>query len=320
MTYHVPVLLNEVLEYLNPQPGQIVVDGTLGGAGHSLAIAEKIGEDGTLIGIDLDPASLKEAEKKFSEHGIKTKTHFIQGNYKYIDSVLDGLGLSAVDGILVDIGLSSYDLDQSGRGFSFQKDEPLDMRYDPTSAPLNKKKEPFTAKFILATYTEKELADLFEKYSEEKFSKKIARAIVQTRSEFPLETTTDLFSLIKKSLPAAFRFKAGDSVRRVFQALRIEVNSELENLKQFLPRAFEALKPGGRLVIISFHSLEDRMVKQFFAELARGCICPSEFPTCVCGKEPKAKILTRKPITATEQEAKENTRSIPAKLRAIEKY
>jgi 16S rRNA (cytosine1402-N4)-methyltransferase len=320
MTYHIPVLLNEVLEYLDPKPGQVVVDGTLGGAGHSLAIAEKIGDSGVLVGIDLDPASLKEAEEKFSAHGIKTKTHFIQGNYKYIDSVLDGLGLSAVDRILVDIGLSSYDLDQSGRGFSFQKNEPLDMRYDPTAAPEHKKKEPFTAKFILATYTEKELSDIFEKYSEEKFSKKIARAIVQTRNEFPLETTTDLFNLIKKSLPAAFRFKAGDSVRRVFQALRIEVNSELDNLKQFLPRAFDALRPGGRLAIISFHSLEDRMVKQFFAELARGCICPPDFPTCVCGKEPKAKILTKKPVTATEQETGQNSRSIPAKLRVIEKY
>jgi 16S rRNA (cytosine1402-N4)-methyltransferase len=319
MTYHVPVLLNETIEYLNPQPGDIVVDGTLGGAGHSLALAEKIGSKGTLIGLDLDPASLKEAEIKFSAHSLKTKRHFIQSNYKFIDSVLEGLGLSAVDRILVDIGISSYDLDQSGRGFSFQKDEPLDMRYDPTEAPEHKKKEPFTARFILATYSEKELSEIFQKYSEEKFSKKIARAIVQTRTELPLETTTDLFNLIKKSLPAAVRFKAADSVRRVFQALRIEVNKELDNLRDFLPKAYNALKPGGRLAVISFHSLEDRIVKQYFNDLAKGCVCPPEFPKCICGKQPKVKILTKKPVTASEAELEKNSRSAPAKLRVMEK-
>ncbi len=319
MSYHIPVLLKEVESLLDPKPGDVVVDGTLGGGGHSLMLATKIGSKGILVGMDLDPASIEESQKLFSGHSIAAQTYFVQSNYRYIDTVVSGLGIDAVDRILVDVGVSSYDFEGSGRGFSFQRDEPLDMRFDPTETPDNKRKEPFTAKYILQSYSEKELSDLFKEYSEEKFSSRIARGIVQTRMEHPLEITTDLFEIIKKSLPGAVRYKAADSARRVFQALRIEVNRELENLKEFLPKAYELLKPGGRLAVISFHSLEDRIVKQFFLDLAKGCVCPIDFPQCVCGKEPKAKILTKKPIIASEEEAKVNPRSIPAKLRAIEK-
>lgn len=319
MTYHVPVLLKEVEILLDPRLGDIVVDGTLGGGGHSLMLANKIGAKGTLVGMDLDPASLEEAKKMFSEHSVAAQTYFVQSNYKYIDTVVSSLGIEAVDRILVDIGVSSYDFEGSGRGFSFQRDEPLDMRFDPTETPSNKKKEPFTAKFILQSYSEKELSDLFKEYSEEKFSSRIARGIVQRRMEQSIETTTDLFEIIKKSLPGAVRYKAADSARRVFQALRIEVNRELENLKEFLPKAYNLLKPGGRLGVISFHSLEDRIVKQFYLDLAKGCTCPIDFPECVCGKQPKVKILTRKPVTASEEESKLNPRSIPAKFRVFEK-
>ncbi len=319
MEFHKPVLLKETLEYLNPQPGQTVVDGTLGGAGHSLAIAGRIAPNGILIGIDLDPESLAEAKLKFKNAKLQTKTIFVHDNYKNIDAVLSELGIDKVDGILIDIGISSYDLERSFRGFSFQKEEPLDMRFNPEAYPGNKKHEDFNAKYIINRYQEKELERVFREHGEEKFSRKIARAIVAARQQREILTTTDLFEIIKKALPANIRFKAGDSARRIFQALRIEVNKELDNLQQFLPKAFDRLKSNGRLVVISFHSLEDRIVKQFFNDKAKGCICPPEFPECRCGRNPQAKILTKKPITASEAEQQENSRSIPAKLRAIQK-
>jgi 16S rRNA (cytosine1402-N4)-methyltransferase len=317
--HHIPVLLKETLELLNPQHGEIVVDGTLGGGGHFLQIAKAVSPNGTVIGIDLDPAAIEAAKENVSKEKIDAKTIFLKGNYKDIKYILEDLGIQKVNAILIDIGISSYDLEGSERGFSFQRIEPLDMRYDPDAMPYNKHKDPFTAKFILSSYQEHELKKIFEEYSEDKFSSRIARGIVAARQEQRIETTEDLFNIIKKSLPAQFRFKAGDSARRIFQALRIEVNHELENLQKFLPNAYEALLPGGRLAVISFHSLEDRIVKHFFLEKTQGCICPPEFPICNCGKTAEAKILTRKPIMAGEEETKINSRSIPAKLRVLQK-
>ncbi len=319
MNYHIPVLLKEIIQYLNPQPGQIVVDGTLGGGGHSLALAKAIQPDGTLVGIDLDPASLEEAKKTFTAAGIKTATHFVRGNYKDIDTILEGLNIKNIDAIFADIGISSYDLENSARGFSFQKNEALDMRFDPLSKPEHKRKEPLTAKFILSQYEQKDLENIFKTYGEEKFARNIAALIVKTRQEKDISSTEDLFDLIKQAIPAKFRFKAADSARRVFQSLRIEVNGELDNLQTFLPKAFALLKPGGKLAVISFHSLEDRIVKQFFAKKAKGCICPPDFPQCVCGKNAEGKILHKKTIQASEAEITANPRSRPAKLRVIQK-
>ena len=317
MTFHVPVLLNEVIEYLAPKKGQTIVDGTLGGGGHASRIAGHI-EPGILVGMDLDPQAIKEAEPKIKAAAPKTKRFLVHANYKDIDIVLDQLGITEADGMVIDLGLSSYDLDLSGRGFSFQKDEPLDMRFNPEER-LHHNQDPFTAKKILERYTEKELEEIFSEYGEEKFSRRISRAITRIRADQPLLTTTDLFNLIKRSLPASLRFKAGDSARRIFQALRIEVNNELGNLEAFLPKAFKHLKKNGRLVVISFHSLEDRIVKRYFNDLAKGCICPPEFPECVCGRTAQVEILTKKTVTAGAEEIKSNPRSNPAKLRAIKK-
>lgn len=317
--FHIPVLLKEVVECLDPKPNNIVIDGTLGGGGHALEIAKRIGK-GILIGIDLDPEAVRAAKNKFAAEKVAAKVILVQGNYKDLDRILADNGIEKADRILIDIGISSYDLEASSRGFSFQhENEPLDMRFNPEEEDKNKSKEPFTAKFILKRYSEKELGELFKSFGEEKFARQIARAIVRVRQESPIQTTTDLFELIKKSLPAPVKYKAGDSARRIFQALRIEVNQELNNLSEFLPRAFNLLNPEGRLAVISFHSLEDRIVKHFFLDKAKGCICPPEFPECRCGRNPEGKIITRKPVTATEEETKENSRSASAKLRVIQK-
>lgn len=318
-SFHTPVLLREILKYLQPKPGDVFIDGTLGGAGHAAALAKAVEPNGTVVGIDLDPAAIQTAERRIKEQNIKSKTVFIQGNYKDIGLILAAQKITQANGILIDIGISSYDLNASQRGFTFQKDEPLDMRFNPDEHPENRRKQPLTAQFIINHYSEKELKEVFEKYGEEKFSGRIARAILAERQQRAVNTTAELFQIIKKSLPAAIRFKAGDSARRIFQALRIEVNAELDNLTAFLPEAFRLLAPNGRLAVISFHSLEDRIVKQYFAELARGCVCPPDFPKCVCGKNPLAKIITKKPVTAQPDEISENPRSAPAKMRVIEK-
>ncbi len=319
MTFHIPVLLNEILAQLEPQPGQIIVDGTLGGGGHSVELAKRIQPNGTLIGLDVDPFAIEVATQKIKEAKLTSKIILLKDNYRYVKKIINDLGIEKVDSILIDIGISSYDLEGSHRGFSFQKDEPLDMRFDPEATAQNRHKEPFDAAYIVNHYEEQDLKKIFDDYGEDKHSSRIARAIVARRQETKIKTTTELFEIIKKSLPAALRFKAGDNARRIFQSLRIEVNHELDNLKNFLPNAFEALAPNGKLAVISFHSLEDRMVKQFFLEKARGCICPSDFPECRCGKTPEGKILTRKIITASQEEIIGNSRSAPAKLRVIQK-
>lgn len=298
---HIPVLLNETLEYLNAESGSNFVDATLGSGGHAKAILEA-NPKAEVLGIDLDKSQLAAIQFERLEK--------VWGNYREIDKFLQERKITP-DGILLDLGFSSSQLDDPSRGFSFQSDGPLDMRYDSASD--------ITAEKVVNRYPEKKLERIFSDLGEEKFAKKIARSIVLERKGKDIVSTQQLAEAVKKGIPAPLRYKSADSIRRIFQAIRIEVNGELENLKIFLPKAVEALKPGGRLVVISFHSLEDRIVKEFFNREAKGCVCPPDFPTCVCGKASRLRVLTRKPIEATEEEVAANPRSKPAKLRAAEK-
>lgn len=318
---HVPVLLKQAITLLDPKPGCRFVDGTLGGGGYTKALLEKVQPNGTVLAIDLDESALKNARENFASE-IKSKSLILaHGNFSQIDTFVSAhketYGFNAIDGIVADIGLSSFQLDESNRGITFQKKEPLDMRFDLSSNDPD-------ARFILNEYSEEELAHIFENFGEEKESKRIARAIVNfrgNRSEATqhLHYTTDLVEIIQKALPKPIQHKWQDHARRIFQALRIAVNHELENLETFLPKALDLVKPGGVIVIVSFHSLEDRMVKQFFVEAAKGCICPKEFPICLCNQTPQVEILTKKPITAEADELTHNTRSASAKLRAVRK-
>lgn len=306
---HIPVLLNEVIEYLEPQPGQNVIDATLGGGGYTQAILKEIGETGKLLAVDLDKDAIENFSIQDTKHKIQN-TILAQGNFSKIDQIAKNHNFPAPDGIVADLGLSSYELEH--RGISFQTNQPLDMRFD-LSQPLD-------AKFVLNNYEQEKLIKIFEEYGEEKFSRQITRKVIGIREEGrEIKHTKELCEIIKDALPKPFKHKADDSARRIFQALRIEVNHELSNLEEFLPKAFDLLAPGGRLVVVSFHSLEDRIVKQFFAGLAKGCVCPPEFPQCLCGQTPKAKILTKKPVTANSYELAHNSKSKPAKLRAVEK-
>lgn len=304
---HIPVLKNETIELLNIKPNGIYVDGTIGGAGHSKAIQEKA-KIAKLIGIDQDIEALETAKKNLAEFG---NTVFINDNFRNIDAILGGLNIQAVDGILVDIGVSSYQIDSAERGFSFRFDAKLDMRMS--------RENDFSAFELVNEYSEEELTRVIRDYGEEKFAKSIARHIVKAREEKPIETTKELEKIILSSVP---RYKGQDgksNVQRTFQAIRIEVNAELDALKEFIDKAVSLLKPKGRLAIISFHSLEDRIVKQKFKELATGCICPPDFPICVCGHKPVVKLITKHPVEATKEELLINPRSAPAKLRVIEK-
>jgi 16S rRNA (cytosine1402-N4)-methyltransferase len=304
---HIPVLLSETLEYLDPRPGQNIVDATLGGGGYTSAILEKVRPDGKVLAIDLDEDAI-ENFKVTSDKSQVTNLKLVQGNFAGIDKIIGNHKFPPPDGIVADLGLSSYEL--MHRGISFQTDQPLDMRFD-LSQPLD-------AKFILNNYDEKRLTKIFEDYGEEKFARQIARKILENRNKkLEIKNTTDLYQIIVNALPKPVKHKADDSARRIFQALRIEVNHELNNLEEFLPKAFDVLAPGGRLVVVSFHSLEDRIVKQFFVGLTKGCVCPIDFPQCICGKNPKAKILTKKPVTASAEELTINPKAKPAKLRAI---
>jgi 16S rRNA (cytosine1402-N4)-methyltransferase len=306
---HIPVLLDEAISLLNPQPNQNFVDATLGGGGYTRALLEKIGPNGKVLAIDLDQTAIDLA----TSYQLKTKSLIpVHGNFADIDQIVTNHKFNDISGIVADIGLSSYQLDASGRGISFQKKEPLDMRFDLS-------KDTSDAKFILNNHDEQDLIKIFEEYGEEKYAKAIARKIVSSRNEKPFHYTTDLVEAITEALPKPVKHLYADSCRRIFQALRIAVNHELENLERFLPKALDILAPGGRLVIVSFHSLEDRIVKQFFLKASRGCVCPIDFPECICGKSPLAKVLTKKIVTATEAELETNMRSKPAKLRAIQK-
>jgi 16S rRNA (cytosine1402-N4)-methyltransferase len=317
---HIPVLLQEVIKYLEPGPGKKFIDVTFGEGGHAKEIV-RLGS--SVLGIDWDPSVVTGLDSEFSAKGgsacggknQKSKIKIVQGNFADLKEIAEENGFTEVDGILFDLGLGSHQLDDPKRGFAFQKDGPLDMRYDRKS-----KINTLTAADIVNDYLEKELTEVFQKFGEEyRFGKRVARAIVEIRKNHSIETTSQLFEIIKKCLPAKLRFKAGDVARRIFQALRIEVNEELQNLEKALPQAFELLKKNGRLAVISFHSLEDRIVKNFFKGLAKKCVCPPEFPVCRCEKIAVLKILTNKPVVASESETKINPRARSAKLRAAEK-
>jgi 16S rRNA (cytosine1402-N4)-methyltransferase len=304
---HVPVLLKEVLSVLALRPGAVVIDATLGGGGHSRAMLQAIGPKGFLLALDADPVA---ADKYNAQAGANTKA--VVANFSRLDEVAQLANLKPVDAILFDFGLSSDQLDDPARGFSFQQAGPLDMR-------LDQQAEKPTAADYVNRATLDELAQIIKAYGEEFNARRIARAITNQRKARPIATTAELFEIIKRTLPPGQRAKAGDVARRTFQALRIKVNNELEIISQGLRAGYHILGPGGRMVAISFHSLEDRIVKNYFLELARACTCPPQFPVCVCGGQAKAKNLTPKPILASLDEQKNNPRSQSAKLRAIEK-
>lgn len=307
---HIPAMLDEVLYYLAPQPGGVFVDGTLGGAGHSSAIIEKISPDGLLIGVDQDIDAIKNAEIKLSHY--RSNLRLVHRNFEDLPDILDELDIHAVDGILVDIGLSQHQLEGSGRGFSFMKDEPLDMRMDTRNS--------VSAEEIVNNRSEKELAGIFFRLGEEKFSRQIARNITSARSETPIITSRQLAEIVTRSIPAKVAAKQKiHPATRVFQALRIEVNQELERLKTFMEAAPDLLKPGGRLCVLSFHSLEDRIVKKAIKELETDCVCPKDFPICNCDKKQIVRSLTRKVVRPTDREIAENPMARSTRLRACEK-
>lgn len=306
--HHVSVLLKEVLNGLEIKPDGIYVDGTLGGAGHSLEIVKRL-ESGKLIGIDQDPAALEKSKEVLSE--CMDKVILIHSNYIGIKSVLQELGIDKVDGILLDLGVSSHQLDTEERGFSHNKDAPLDMRMDTTIG--------FTAWDVVNTYTEEELERILLEYGEEKWARRIAQFIVNEREKKSIDTTFELVSVIKKAIPKKVRMEGHHPAKKTFQAIRIEVNRELEVLTSAIKELVECLKPGGRIAIITFHSLEDRIVKEAFKELYKDCICPPELPKCVCDKRREIDIITRKPLTPSKEELENNPRSRSAKLRIAER-
>jgi 16S rRNA (cytosine1402-N4)-methyltransferase len=302
---HVPVLAEEVRELLDVQPGETIVDATFGAGGHSRLLVAGLEGSGKLIAVDRDPTVRPYFDRvKASARGVQTR--FLRGDYAVVLSQLAGNGVRA-DAVLLDLGLSSMQVDRPERGFSYATDAPLDMRMDPSDER--------SATDVLATYDERELATIFRTYGEERYARQIARGIVRRRAQEPIERTGQLVDVVKASIPAPARFGEGHPAKRVFQALRIEVNHELESLEIGLPAAFEMLRPGGRLAVISFHSLEDRIVKRFFRDRARGCTCPPELPVCVCGKKPEARVLTSKPLRPSRAEIDQNPRASSARLR-----
>lgn len=305
---HKPVLLRECLDGLNIRPDGIYVDGTLGRAGHSLEIARRL-TTGRLIAIDRDEAALDAAPARLA--GQMDKVTLVRGSFGNLPAILSSLDIGGVDGMLFDLGVSSPQLDDGSRGFSYLQDAPLDMRMD-QSAPL-------TARDVVNGWDQEELKRILWQYGEERYSGSIAAAIVRARADAPIETTGRLAQLIRDAMPAKARREKQHPAKRSFQAIRIAVNDELGELERLLGGALDALNPGGRLAVISFHSLEDRLVKTAYAEWAKGCTCPPDFPVCVCGRTPRVKLVGRKPITAEERELEENPRARSAKLRVAEK-
>ncbi len=307
---HQPVLMNQTLNSLKLRPGGVYLDGTLGGGGHTEAILQATEPDGKVIGLDQDDEALAAASQRLKPFGERFCP--IRANFAEMEQVLAAEGIAGLDGVLLDIGVSSHQLDEPDRGFSYMQDGPLDMRMDRRGSQ--------TAADLVAELSESELANLIYRYGEEKFSRRIARRIVEQRAQTPIESTKQLAELISAAIPAAQRRKEKQHpAKRTFQALRIAVNDELGVLERGLVAAFASLKSGGRLSVITFHSLEDRIVKNYFAGLAKGCECPPEFPVCVCGKQPQALLITRRPQTATEDELQSNPRARSAKLRTVEK-
>ena len=305
---HKSVLLKETIEGLNVRKGKIYLDGTLGGAGHSYEILKKLDGTGLLIGIDQDEEALKAAREKLSDF---KNVEFFNLNYIDFEKALDELGIDNIDGVLLDIGVSSYQFDNPERGFSYRFDAPLDMRMD--------KNLKISAKEIVNTYSEGEITQIIKDFGEEKWASRISKFIVEERKNKSIDTTFDLVEIIKNAIPASARRNGPHPAKRTFQALRIEVNKELDVLKNSIDKFVKKLNPGGRIAIITFHSLEDRIVKNSFKYLEKDCICPPTSPICTCDKKREIKIITRKPITASEDELKENNRSHSAKLRIAEK-
>lgn len=306
---HTSVLYDACIEHLNIDPKGIYVDGTLGGGGHASGICGALSAEGTLIGIDRDSDALLAAEERLAPYNCKKL--FVQSNYADIKDVLDQLGINEINGALLDLGVSSFQLDNQERGFSYMKDAPLDMRMSQDDS--------FSAYQVVNTYKEKELTEVIKKYGEEKWASRISKFIVDSRREKPIETTGELVEIIKAAIPASARRSGPHPAKRTFQAIRIEVNDELGQLTRAVSEFCDVLADQGRLCVITFHSLEDRIVKDIFNKRANPCTCPKEFPVCVCGKKADIKKVTGKPIVPTEEELEENPRARSAKLRVIEK-
>ena len=306
---HVSVLLEETIDSLNIKSDGVYVDGTLGGGGHSISICRRLGEKGRLIGIDQDKDAIVAATDRLSD--FKDKVTIVHNNYNNIDSVLKDLSIDGVDGIVLDLGVSSYQLDNAERGFSYREDAPLDMR-------MNREQKQ-TARDIVNNYSEMELFHIIRDYGEDSFAKNIAKHIVMARNEKPIETTFELNEIIKAAIPAKVRKNTGHPSKKTFQAIRIELNNELGVLENSIDKMIELLNPGGRLSIITFHSLEDRIVKNIFRRNMNPCTCPPEFPVCVCGKKPTGRVITRKPIVPSCEELEMNKRAKSSKLRVFEK-
>ena len=306
---HKSVLLWECMDGLAIRPDGIYIDGTAGGAGHSSCIASQLTGGGRLIALDQDEAAVKTATERLAVYGERATV--VRSNFREVESVCQTLGIREIDGMLLDLGVSSYQLDTAERGFSYQADAPLDMRMD--------LRNPLSAYEVVNEYSEERIKKILFEYGEERFSGRIAAAILKARGQAPIRTTGELVRIVKGAIPAAARDGGHHPAKRTFQALRIEVNAELDVIEPAIRSAVNLLREGGRIAIITFHSLEDRIVKQTFADLASGCTCPKSFPVCVCGKKPKVKIITRKPILPSAAELEENPRSRSAKLRVAEK-
>lgn len=306
---HKSVLLNETVDSLNIKPNGIYIDGTLGGGGHAYEVCKRLGEHGRFIGIDQDAEAIEAAGLRLAEFGDKVT--IVRSNYVDIDNILKSLNISKVNGIMLDLGVSSHQLDTVERGFSYKENAPLDMRMDV--------RNPMTAKDIVNNYSEMELYRVIRDYGEDKFAKNIAKHIVNARKEKEIETTYELNDIIKAAIPMKMRVNGGHPAKKTFQAIRIELNKELEVLNNSIDKMIDLLDDGGRLSIITFHSLEDRIVKTRFRNNENPCICPPDFPICVCGKKSKGKVITRKPIVPSEQEIIENKRAKSSKLRVFER-
>ena len=306
---HKSVLLEESIEALHIRSDGIYVDGTLGGGGHSYEICRRLSDRGRLIGIDQDAAAIAAATKRLEE--FKDRVTIVRSNYCDMKKELGKLGITSVDGVILDLGVSSYQLDEAERGFTYREDAPLDMRMD--------QRQTLSAKEVVNDYSEMELYHIIRDYGEERFAKNIAKHIVSARKEKQLETTGELIHVIKAAIPAKARATGGHPAKRTFQAIRIEVNRELYVLDHSLGDMIDLLNDKGRICVITFHSLEDRIVKNKFRESENPCTCPKEFPVCICGKKPKGRVITRKPIVPSEEELEENTRSKSSKLRVFER-
>jgi 16S rRNA (cytosine1402-N4)-methyltransferase len=306
---HIPVLLEETLEGLNPNPGNVIADCTVGGGGHAFAVIQRILPGGYYIGLDKDPAAIAAADQRLKD--FDGAYSLVRSSYAKLPEVLRDLGIDLVDGILFDLGVSSHQLDVPERGFSYMADAPLDMRMDPAAE--------LTARRIVNEFSQEELTRILRVYGEERWASRIASYIVQERSRQEISNTEQLVAVIKKAVPAAARRDGPHPAKRTFQALRIAVNNELTELEETLKRVVPHLRKGGRICVISFHSLEDRIVKQTFIDFAKGCTCPPELPICVCGKEAQLRIITRRPVEAGREELAENPRARSAKLRVAEK-